>query len=161
MGRPPTGERQYAIETMWNVHHEIVRLAVMGFKQVDIANQLNISEVTVSYTLNSPIVKRKLDCMHAARDLQAIDVAKQIQALAPKAIEAMEVLLESDVASVKLRAAVDILDRAGHGAVKKEMSLVGHLGKEDIEEIKARARATGLCRPAIDITQETKEAVAI
>ncbi len=153
MGRLPTGNRDYHIQKMWNQHHEIVRLAVMGFKQVDIANQLNISEVTVSYTLNSPIVKRQLDIMNAARDINAVDVGKEIHRLAPKAIARMDALLESQVEAIALRASVDILDRAGHGAIKKEMSLTGHLTKEDINEIKNRAREIGLCKePPIDVT---------
>lgn len=147
MGRMPTGDKVYAIQNMWSVHHEIVRLAIMGFKQIDIANQLNISERMVSYTMNSPIVKRQLDIMRAARDINAVDIARQIKELAPIAVKKMQELMESEVDSVSLRASKDILDRAGFGAVKKELSLSGHLTKEDIEDIKNRAKEVGLCTP--------------
>lgn len=151
MGRPPTGDRIYTVQHIWNVHHEVVRLAIMGFKQVDIATQLNVSEAMVSYTLNSPIVKRQLDIMRAARDINSIDVARQIRDLAPVAVEKMKQLMESNTDMVSLRASQDILDRAGFGAIKKEVSLSGQLTKEDIEDIKNRAKEVGLCtQDAID-----------
>jgi predicted transcriptional regulator len=153
MGRPATGNREYTIQNIWNQHHEIMRLAVMGLKQVEIARKLGVSEVMVSYTLNSPIVKRKLDIMQGARDINAVDVAKEIHRLAPKAIAKLDELLDSQVEAIAFKASVDILDRAGHGAIKKEMSLSGHLTKDDIDEIKNRAKEIGLCK-VIDISSQ-------
>lgn len=146
MARPPTGERNYQISHMWDVHHEIVRLLVMGAKSKDIAKQLNVSDAMVSYTANSAIVQRQIAVMRGARDADAVTISKKIQELAPKAVEVLDKLLDSQQENIQLKSAVDVLDRAGHGAVKKEMSLVGHLTKEDIDEIKARAKETGLCR---------------
>lgn len=149
MGRNPTGERNYQIEKMWNVHHEITRMLLMGMKSVDIAQQLNVSEVMVSYTKNSALVQRKLDVMQGARDMDAVSISKRIQDLAPKAVDVLERLLDSEVESMQFKAAVDTLDRAGHGAVKKELSLTGHLTQDDIEDIKTRAREIGLCKQPI------------
>jgi hypothetical protein len=152
MGRNPTGERNYQIEKMWNVHHEITRMLLMGMKSVDIARQLNVSEVMVSYTKNSALVQRKLDIMQGARDMDAVSISKRIQELAPKAVDVLDRLLESEVESIAFKSAVDVLDRAGHGAVKKEMTLTGHLTSNDIEDIKSRAREIGLCRqPVLEI----------
>lgn len=146
MGRNPTGEREYQIEKMWNVHHEISRLLLLGMKNVDIARQLNVSEVMVSYTKNSALVQRKLDIMSGARDHDAVTISNRIKELAPKAVEVMEGLLDSEVEMIQFRAAVDILDRAGHGAVKKEISLHGELTEADLIDIKNRAREIGLCK---------------
>lgn len=146
MGAHPTGERKYQIEHMWNVHHEILRLSLTGMKGVDIARQLNISEATVSTTLNSEIAKRKMARLQGARDMDAVSVSKKIQELAPKAVEVLDKLLDSQVEAIKFRTAADVLDRAGHGAVKKELNISGHLSKEDIDEIKNRAKEIGLVR---------------
>ena len=142
-----TGARSFTVENIWDRHQEIMRLALTGMKQVDIANELGVSEVMVSYTLNSPVVKRQMSLMRAARDCDAVDVAKRIQEIAPKAIDTLEGLLEGSNDSIKLRAATDILDRAGHAAVKtiRTQSLAVHLNKDDLDEIKQRAREIGLC----------------
>lgn len=140
----------FAVTEMWNTHREIARLASTGMKGADIARELGVTEVMVSYTLNSPIVKRQLDQLHAARDMDAVDVAKRIHEVAPRALERMEELLESETESIAFRAASDILDRAGHAAVKtlRTENLAIHLNKEDLDEIKQRARSIGL---AVDV----------
>ena len=142
MGRPATGERKYSIQHMWDVHHEIVRLLVTGMKHVEIAATLGVTEVMVSYTANSPIVKRQLELLRAARDLDSVDVARKIQEIALDAVEMMEKHVKSTTESISLKAAQDILDRAGFAPVKKisTENVHAHLTREDIEEIKKRAR---------------------
>lgn len=145
-------KKSFAVTEMWNTHREIARLAATGMKGADIARELNVTPVMVSYTLNSPIVKRQLDQMHAARDMDAVDVSKRIHEIAPRALERLEELLESETESIAFRAATDVLDRAGHAAVKtlRTESLAVHLNKEDLDEIKERAKSIGLC---IDVDQ--------
>lgn len=138
--------RRYQVEQMWEVHHEITRLALMGMKQIDIATHLGISPVTVSYTLRSPIVARQLEQMSAVRDLGAIDIAKQIAALAPRAVEVLDKLLDDSIPNISLKAAESILDRAGYAAVQriKQDITVSHFSSTEIAEIKSRARDVGL-----------------
>lgn len=147
MGRPALGGRKYAIQTMWDTHREILRLAVTGMRQVDIADTLGITPVMVSYTLNSPIAKREIENLRAVRDLDAIDVAKRIQDIAPIALQTLEDLLCQGTDVIKFRTATDLLDRAGHAAVRtlRTESLSVHLTKQDIDEIKNRAKEIGLC----------------
>jgi predicted transcriptional regulator len=142
MGRLPTGNRKYNIKEMWDCHHEVVRLALLGLKHVDIANTLGVTPVMVSYTLNSPIVKRQLAIMRGARDAEAVDVAAQIKALAPKAVEVLEGLLESESEGMKFKAATGVLDRAGHAPVQRLQAsmAVGHFTADEIAEIKNRAK---------------------
>ena len=164
MGRLPTGNRQYQISRVWDVHQEIMRLAVTGMKSVDIAQMLGISPAMVSYTLNSAIVQRQLDIMRAARDVDAIQVSKRIHELAPEAVEALGDLLNSEVPQIRLGAAKDVLDRAGHAAVKtlRTENLHAHFTKEEIDDIKKRAMEIGLCMQpdTIDIS-EVRDAVAL
>jgi len=144
MGRYATGERKYQIQEMWSLHHEIKRMLLLGMKHVDIAAELGISPVTVSYTANSTIVKRELDLMQGARDMDAVDIGKRIQGLLPKAVDRLEKILDSNVEAVALRACQDVLDRGGHGAVQKVAVAHAQLTKEDLEEIKKRVREAGM-----------------
>ena len=142
MGRLPTGDRKYEISKMWDVHHEIVRLAACGAKEVDIAAILNVTPAMVSYTLNSAIVKRQLALVRAARDVDSIDIAKRIHEIALVAVEKLALHVDSPDDKVSLAACRDILDRDGHGAVKRmqvdSRALV--LTAEDIADIKKRAQ---------------------
>lgn len=147
MGRLPTGNRKYQIEEMWDVHHEVVRLLLIGMKHVDIANTLGVSEVMVSYTANSAIVQRQLMMMRAARDASAIDISARIKGLLPKAVAVLEETMEESVLpQLRLAAAKDVLDRGGHPAVKglDVRQTNTYFSKDEIAEIKQRARAIGL-----------------
>jgi hypothetical protein len=147
VGRLPTGQRKYQIQTMFNLHHEIKRMLLLGMKHVDIARELGVSEVTVSYTANSSIVKRELDLMNAARDMETVNLSQRIQEIAPKALKRMEELLESKTEKILLATAKDLLDRAGYGAVQKVAGIHAMLSKDDLEEMKRRARQSGLSAP--------------
>lgn len=143
MGRPPGEHRKYNVEHLWDQHHEVMRLAVMGMKSVDIARQLGISEAMVSYTLNSPLSKRQLELLRAARDVKAIDVAQRIKELSERAVEVLADIMEDGSEGARLKASLGMLDRAGHGPVQKFQGQVAVLTREDILEIRERARLIG------------------
>jgi predicted transcriptional regulator len=149
--RLPETHKQYQVEQMWELHHEVCRLALIGMKQVDIATHLGVSPVMVSYTLRSPIVQRQLNQLKAVRDIDAIDVAKEIQALAPRAVRVLDELMDSELPNIKLKAATDILDRAGHAAVRtlRTENIHAHFTADEISDIKKRAREVGLLTDAM------------
>lgn len=145
MGKHPTYQREYEIQHMWERHHEIVRLTLLGHDQKSVAQMLDITPQTVSNTLNSKMVRDKLQILRAERDASSVDVAAAIKNLAPKAIEMMDRLLDPDQgapANVQLRAATDMLDRNGYAAPKvvETRNIHGVFSKEDLEEIKKRGR---------------------
>jgi hypothetical protein len=144
--RLPQTHRKYQVEQMWDIHHEVVRLALIGMKSVDIADHLGITPVMVSYTLRSPIVQEKMNQLQAVRDIDAIDVAKEIQELAPRAVQVMGELMDCELPNVRAKAAADILDRAGHAAIRtiKTENLHAHFSADEIKEIKDRAKDIGL-----------------
>jgi predicted transcriptional regulator len=151
MGRLPTGDRKYEITHIWDRHKEIMRLLVAGLSQVDIAKTLGVTPVMVSYTANSAICRRQMALMHAAADLDAVDVAKRIQEIAPVALDTLEKLLCEGNETTQFKVATDLLDRAGHGAVKSfRMEHTAHLSRTDIEEIKQRAKEIGICHEVIE-----------
>ena len=149
--RLPETHKQYQVEQMWELHHEVCRHALIGMKQVDIATHLGVSPVMVSYTLRSPIVQRQLNQLKAVRDIDAIDVAKEIQALAPRAVRVLDELMDSELPNIKLKAATDILDRAGHAAVRtlRTENIHAHFTADEISDIKKRAREVGLLTDAM------------
>lgn len=149
---------RYSLQQTWDIHHEIMRLSLVGMKHRDIAAYLGITAQMVSYTLNSPLVRDKMANMAAARDIEAVDVAKEIRDLAPKALRVLEDVLDSDSCreADKIRAATDILDRAGHAAIRtvRTENVHAHFTKEELEDIKQRARDMGLLadsQPVIDL----------
>lgn len=153
MGRHqlPETHKKYEIEQMWSLHHEICRLALIGMKHVDIANHLQISPVTVSYVMRSSIVKRQMEQLKAVRDIDAIDIAKEIQAIAPKAVAKLDELISCGNTAIEFKAAADILDRAGHAAVRtmRTENIHAHFNADEIADIKKRAKEVGLLTDAI------------
>jgi hypothetical protein len=145
MGRLPGEEpRQYQIQQLWELHHEILRRLVIGQKSVDIARDLNVTAPVVSYVKNSEVGRKQLSLMRSAANVSAIDVAGHIRELAGKAVAVMEECLEGDhPMSTKFRAAADVLDRAGFGAPKiiRSENIHAHLTADDIEQIKQRAKS--------------------
>lgn len=144
----------YNLQKMNQLHHEIVRRIVMGQKDKEIADSLGCTTATVKYTRESPVVQRKLEIMMGARDASAIEVRNRIAEMAPLALFKIEELLEKEniSESVRLKAAQDILDRAGYDPVKKTLD-VGKFQTEKINEIKERARANGLMVEEDDVEE--------
>ena len=143
MGRLPSGNRKYNIQRVQHNHREIMRLSLQGLKPVDIATHLGLSSATIHYTLNSPLVRRRMEELQAVRDVNAIDVSKRIREIAEDAVEVLGDIVADKTESPALRArtSIDILDRAGFGAVKKIATgqLDSYLSKDDIEDIKRAA----------------------
>jgi len=147
------GERKtFEVQKMWNSHHEITRLALLGMKQADIARKLQISEAMVSYTLNSEVVKERLAVMRGARDARTVDLARDILELAPRAIKIYEKLLDEGVngspTALHKMTADRVLDISGYGPVKRidarHAHLHGHFSTEELENIKARGRQAAI-----------------
>jgi DNA-binding CsgD family transcriptional regulator len=83
----PEERKTHDIKAMWQRHHEIVNLAAQGFKQVEIAEILNIDPQTVSNTLNSTLGKEKLSELREIRDGEAKKNVEKIRILKDKAIQ--------------------------------------------------------------------------
>jgi len=143
--------RRWVVNEMWDVHHEIARRIVLGQKNVQIAEDLNVSPQMVCNVRNSPIVQERIKVLHGARDADTVDLAKEIKEIAPEALGLLKDIIRGENdganASINLRAkeANNMLARAGHGVPIKVHSENFHamFTPKDIENIKARARARG------------------
>lgn len=138
-------------------HHEILRLNLLGMSNIDIAKQLGCTPATVSTVLNSRLGKVQATVFKEGADADAMQVAKRIRELAPKAVALMNEIIENEdmPSAVRLRAAQDMLDRAGF-APTKQVSVNAtqiNLSGQDLEKLKQialdRARHNGI---VIDVT---------
>lgn len=138
--------RRYEITQLWEIHHEIVRRVSLGDRHSEIAKDLGVTDAMVSYTKNSKVAQDKIAIMRGAMDADTVELGQRIQRMAPKALDLLEQVIDGKGAgkdahiNLRARSAESMLDRAGHGAVKKIMGLHAHLSPEDIERIKQRAR---------------------
>ena len=145
MGRLPSNNRQYEIKSLQERHREILRRLALGQGSKDIASSLSITPQVVHYVKNSQIGKRELNLIQGARTADAVEVSNQIQELAPQALETLDNIMldEESPDALKVKIAVDLLDRAGHGAVKKNLNVNQQLTQKDLEDIKSRAKEVG------------------
>ena len=135
----------FRVSKIWESHAEITRRILLGQKNTEIATAIGCSSMTVSNVRNSPVIQDKLAVMSGARDAYTVDIARDIQEFAPKALDLLKnIVLGKGIganASPALRAkeSNNFLDRAGFGAVRKEQVLHAHLTSEEIDQIKERA----------------------
>lgn len=140
--------RKYQIQQLWDLHHEIIRLALLGWKHLEIARELGVTGATVSNCLNSEIGRRHLELMRNARDAESIDLATEIRNNAPRAFKLLMELMDDDTTATKERIAIamDNLNRAGYMPPKvvEGHFIHAHLTRQEIDEIKSRARESGM-----------------
>lgn len=161
-------KRTYNIKALWQRSHEIINLAVQGWKQTDIAEILNISEATVSLTLNSDLGKKKLADMRYSRDEDAKKQSEKIRVLTNKAIETYNEILDNEGGEVTLSDRMKVSDNillelSGLRAPTKiqTSSVSTVLSAAEIAEFKARGlKAAQEAGQVIDITEEPKQDVS-
>ena len=145
MAKLPIGERKYQIKELWEIHHEIIRRLLLGQKAKDIAQELGVTITVVSYTKNSALGRRHMELLRGAVDKETVDVKVKIQEMAARASEVLEEAMNGDHHfSLKLKAATEVLDRAGFVKVVKTENLHAYLSAEDIQQIKERAMLEGV-----------------
>jgi len=164
-------ERKYQIKTLWGIGNEVIRRAAVGQKPKDIANELGVTTAAVGYIINSELGKKAITALQDEMNTQTVDVGMRIKELAPDAIALIEsvikygknmpleqkALLGGESPELKLRVAtsLDLLDRAGHSAVRRLVGAIAHgvLTREDLENIKERSR---LNRLSLDKAEEAE-----
>lgn len=157
--RVPVEERKtYQIKNLWQLSHEILNLSLLGYKASLIAAVLGCTTATVSNTINSRLGQEKLALMRSSRDVETMEVAKEIEKMVPKALRIYDEILEGESASLSLKkqTADTIMATAGHGPkapIQEHRHL--HLTVEEINDIKERGRQIGSDR---DIVVEGEDA---
>lgn len=144
------------VQHLWEVHKEIARLQVSGMRPVEISKRLGYTQSWLSTIMCSPVYVAYLAKLSARSDDNAIDIKKRIQEGAETGVmELLKVLKgspatkagETDYSSIapslKIKVAMDFLDRNGQGKVTKveQTSTVTVLDATRIEELKERRMA--------------------
>lgn len=149
--RRSSDRRHWVVSEMWDLHHEIARRIVLGQKNTEIAKVLACTPQTVSNVRNSPVVQEHVSVMRGARDADTVDLAKEIQEIAPVALALLKDVINGEgdgtSASIALRAkeSNNMLARVGHGVphkIQAETTSI-HLTTSDIADIKQRALTNG------------------
>jgi predicted transcriptional regulator len=154
--------KHFEIKQLWQRSHEILNLAVRGFKNRDIALILNVDENTVSNTLNSKLGQYKLSELRKERDEDAKKTMEKIRVLTNKALNVYHEIFDNESGQATLKdqkAAADtvVLELSGLRAPTRIQSQSMHLqiSKEELEEFKKRgieaARASGM---VVDVEPE-------
>lgn len=86
--------KTYDIKQFWQVHHEIVNLDALGYKQTEIAMILGVTPQTVSNTLNSTLGEEKLAMIRLERDADARLMVERIRVLRDKALKVYQKLFD-------------------------------------------------------------------
>ena len=113
----------YEIKKLLPRHYMVMDLLILGLKQKQIAEKIGLSEQAVSSIVRSKVFRDELPKRLAkVMETPGQDGISTEQLLREKTREAAErlcELLDSKEDRVALRAAQDILDRAGYGKVKR------------------------------------------
>jgi len=122
-------------------HLPVILMRVQGMRPAEIAGVLNIAPVTVYRILRSVPGQNLLTQLYAEAGIQMGDIGRTFQEAAPMAAEVLLELAETATKEeTRLKAAFNILDRAGYGATKKSESVhkveVSAVGVSAIAELR-------------------------
>lgn len=144
-GAVPSNERGREIQHLWEKHHKMLRLTLLGWQVQDVATELGVSVATVRNCVNSSLGRKVLQEMQAVVDNKTIDVATKLQEMSIKAAQKLEEILEDPDTpkSLQARVAMDNLDRTGHARQinVKGNFLHGIVTPDLLEQIKRDAYA--------------------
>lgn len=124
-------------------HRKICQLSFEGYKNVEIAEKLDLATDTISSVLRSPLGKSYINGMMDKVEETTLDVRQKLIKMNQSALEAIEGILDSESKaphSVQLNAAKDILDRNGYKAPDHHQVDLTYQTKSD-DEIEAEIEA--------------------
>ena len=118
-------------------------MSFSGFSNNEIAEKMEISHITVSQVIRSPLGRAYLEGLQDRAQEATLDVRKQLVALNTNALKTFERLLdpkEKAPHSVQFNTAKDVLDRNGYKAPDK-LSIDMTLSAKSDDEIDAEINA--------------------
>jgi len=144
------------LQRLQQVHKDIIRMYLLGMKYKDIAKQLGITQVAVSYTLSSPLVQAELKEKNDILDDQVMIIKSRIEELKPLALDTLNKILIDDNASytVKRATAMDILDTLGGESVPHSVTVNNNLTINEINDLKSRALSAAKAAGILAVREE-------
>ena len=157
------GSRSYDIKQLWQRSHEILNLALLGYKQTEIAKQLSITPQTVCNTLNSSIGMEVLSDKRKTRDEEYEDLQQDVMELTKKSLRTYHEILDSESEGLKLKkdtADTVVLELSGMRVPTRidSRSMNFSLTAEEISEFKKRgAAAAKAAGKLVEVEGESKD----
>lgn len=126
--------------------HRVAQLLVRGLTNRQIATVTGYTEAWISTLRHDPLVQEQIKALTERTDDTTITLATEIAKTAPQALKVMQAIMVDEDASASVRSGIarDILDRSGHAAPKQVNVAHAHLTSDDIENLKSRARSSGI-----------------
>ncbi len=143
-------------------HFEVLRLWAANLSIKEIAEETALEEAEVTRVVKGPAGKRLLQAMYDGTLETVRHMQVSIQALAPRALERLSKQLDSANEMVAHRAAVWVLEAAGHTPLRR-LEIQHHLDSDErealtLEELRQHAieRITGQKQPKMIETTATR-----
>ena len=100
-------------------HREILRMKLLGLKNTEVANALDITDATVSIIVNSPLFQMRMKEMQKTADNRVFDVLDYMRENAQGAAETIVGVMKSaQKDSTRLSAASKVLAIAGYSGAE-------------------------------------------
>lgn len=130
----------FNIQQLWQSNHEIINLSARGFKQVEIAEILNVNISTIKRTLSSELGMLKMSEIRLERDAEAKRVSEKIRVITNKALKVYHEIFDDESGECGLKdkgefAKHFLNDMSGLRAPTKVQSVSAHFTLTD-EELK-------------------------
>lgn len=155
------------IKGLWQRNHEIVNLSARGFKNVEIAEILNITPQTVSNTLNSDLGRLKISEIRLEKDQEAKKISEKIRVLTGRALDVYHQIFDDESGECTLKDKKDaadtvVLELSGLRAATKiqSSSINMNLTSEELKTFKERGLKAAI-EAGYSITVEPEKTVEI
>jgi predicted transcriptional regulator len=155
MKRDQNGTRRGAPKNLRALHHEIIRLTLLGWKQTEVARYLQITDVTVGNCLASYKGQNLLRMMMQKRSEATVNLQQVMVGNAPAVHDVwLDIILDPNTpTATRAKEAREYMGVCGYVKPQKihAQTVHTHLTLEEIEQIKARARARAVQAEIIDV----------
>jgi len=135
--------RPHDVTHMWEIHKEILRTLVLGFRPAEIAQMFGVTIGFISNLRNSPLAQGYLETLEVARDASTAEVSRELMQTCPTAAKILKDVIDGKT-DATLRTQIDVakdwLSRSGFPKVTKTET-TGKVGidEETLDMLKGRA----------------------
>ena len=161
--REPPKTGSYAHKNLQARHHKMAELASQGVNNKQIAEQLGMSQSSVSLNIRSPLVQNLIASLREGRNRVIQESAIKLNSLAPQAVDLYERYIDKHNDELaprdKAKLAGDILKTAGIGVEEKAQTTQIFITAEELAGIRERASESPKYIEA-DVLQEDPGPVA-
>lgn len=118
----PDSVEKYGVKYIKPYHKELARMIVLGASQAELCAEFHVRPDALSIITRSPLFQLELERLGQLRDNGVADVGKTLKEISPIAVDVLErTMYRTKSERLKVDIAKDILDRAGHGAINKQV----------------------------------------